>query len=128
MNKKIIHIITIKLILISILVFPLIVLGADTGDGGASTDANADAAGGAAGGLTITGIVANVGSVIGKVAVFLTIMFWIITGLLFLMARGDPSGLGKAKLALFAAIGGTAICVLAATAQGLISTALTTGF
>jgi hypothetical protein len=76
---------------------------------------------------TITGIVCNVGNVISAVAIIIIVVFWIITGLLFLLARGDPSGLGKAKVAFFAAIGGTAIAILAATAKALIEMALTSG-
>ena len=77
--------------------------------------------------LTITGMVYNVGIVIGDVAVAIVIIFWILTGILFLSAQGDPTKLGTAKKALFAAIGGTVICILAASAADLIASALKFG-
>lgn len=77
--------------------------------------------------LTITGMVTNVGIVIGNVAVAIVIIFWIITGILFLSAQGDPTKLTTAKKALFAAIGGTVICIVAASAIGIITMAITSG-
>lgn len=77
--------------------------------------------------LTITGIVVNIGVVIGNVAVAIIIIFWIITGLLFLSAQGDPTKLTTARKALIAAIAGTAIAILAASASSIISSAISGG-
>ncbi|MEK7562086.1 MAG: hypothetical protein AAB509_00190 [Patescibacteria group bacterium] len=77
--------------------------------------------------ITITGMVDNVGRVIGQVAVAIVIIFWIITGILFLSAQGDPTKLATAKKALFAAIGGTVISIVAASAVGIITTAIMSG-
>jgi hypothetical protein len=77
--------------------------------------------------LTITGLVGNVASVIWTVATIIIIMFWVITGLLFLMAAGDPGKIGTAKKALFAAVGGTVIVILAYSVTNIISNALLSG-
>jgi len=77
--------------------------------------------------VTITGMVNNVGMVIGQVAVAIVIIFWLITGILFLSAQGDPTKLSTAKKALFASIGGTVICIVAASAIGIITMAITAG-
>lgn len=76
---------------------------------------------------SITGIVANLANVIRIVSGFVAISFWIITGLLFLTASGDPSKLGKARVALIGAIIGTAIGILALAAPTIIETAITAG-
>ena len=81
-----------------------------------------------AGTWTITSIVCNIGNVIGTIAVTLVVIFWIITGLLFMTAQGDPSKLTTAKKALIGAIIGTAVAFLAATATTIVSTAITSGF
>lgn len=77
---------------------------------------------------TITQMVTNLASLISGIAVFITIACWIITGLLFLMAQGDPSKLTKAKTALIWAVVGTAVAILSATAVAIINNALTFGF
>lgn len=73
---------------------------------------------------TIKGIIDNVSSVIQYIARAVVIILWIITGILFLSAQGDPSKLTTAKKALFASIIGTAIVILATIADGLIKNAL----
>lgn len=77
--------------------------------------------------ITITGMVENVASVIWIVAVIVIVIFWIITGILFLTALGDPSKLGTAKKALFAAIGGTVIVIVAWSVVNIISSAIFQG-
>ena len=77
--------------------------------------------------ITITGMVESVGIVIGNVAVFIVIIFWILTGLLFLSAQGAPEKLTTAKKALFAAIGGTIIIILAKFAAPILWSAITVG-
>jgi len=48
-------------------------------------------------------------------------ILWVVTGLLFVQAQGDPAKLSKAKLALFAAVGGTLLVIIAASAIGLVA-------
>ncbi len=77
--------------------------------------------------ITITGMVANVANVVWIVACIIVLMFWVITGVLFLTAMGDPSKLGTAKKAFFAAIGGTVIVILAYSAVSILSKAIFQG-
>ena len=78
-----------------------------------------------AGAQTVQSIATNVvNNVVWPVALAAVIIFWLITGILFLSALGDPSKLGIAKKALFASIGGTVIVVLAASAIALIKNTL----
>lgn len=77
--------------------------------------------------ITITGMVANVSSVIYTVGGILVIVFWVITGVLFLYAQGAPEKLGTAKKALFGAIGGTIIVILAWSARAIIENAIFRG-
>lgn len=56
------------------------------------------------------------GQVVG-VAIWIVVIMWVATGILFLMAQGEPAKLNSAKLALFSAIGGTILIILA---QGAI--------
>jgi len=77
-----------------------------------------------AGAQTITGIVDNISIVIQYVAAAIVIILWILTGLLFLTAQGDPTKLGTARKALFAAVGGTAIVILSTAAAGIVSRAI----
>ena len=76
------------------------------------------------GGLTITNMVCNVSNVVYTVGGILVIIFWVITGILFLAAQGAPEKLGTAKKALFAAIGGTIIVILAWSAGAIIESAI----
>ncbi|MEK7665195.1 MAG: hypothetical protein AAB361_03610 [Patescibacteria group bacterium] len=77
--------------------------------------------------VTIVGMVINVTSVIVVVATALVVIFWMITGLLFLSAQGAPDRLNLAKKALFASIAGTALVILAQAAQTIIGNALFLG-
>jgi hypothetical protein len=52
---------------------------------------------------------------------------WVLTGILFLIAQGDPGKLNIAKAALFTSIAGTIIVILAVSAQTIISNSLTSG-
>ena len=45
---------------------------------------------------------------------------WIITGVLFLTAAGDPAKISTGKMALFASIAGTIIVILAQTAVSFV--------
>jgi len=79
------------------------------------------------GGLTITNMVCNVANIVWVVATGIILIFWIITGLLFLTAMGDPTKLATARKALIAAVVGTILVVLAYSAMTIISNAILTG-
>ena len=49
---------------------------------------------------------------------------WIVAGILFLIANGDPAKLGTAKKALFGAIAGTAVIIVARSAIYLVGHAI----
>lgn len=99
-----------KLLLVatSILLLPAIALGFQTA-------------------TSITQIVKSLATLLSNLAIFITIACWIWTGLMFLMARGDPSGVTKAKTALMWAIVGTAVSLLSGTATAIINNAITFG-
>jgi hypothetical protein len=52
------------------------------------------------------------------------VILWVITGLLFLTAQGAPEKLGTAKKALFAAVAGTVLVIIASYAMDLVGKAL----
>lgn len=76
---------------------------------------------------TLTTIVGNVGGAVLGVATTLVVIFWIITGILFLFAQGAPDKLSTAKRALYTSIAGTAIVLLAQVASTIIGNALLSG-
>jgi len=41
------------------------------------------------------------------------VILWVVTGVLFLIAQGDPSKLGTARMALLTSVVGTAIVIIA---------------
>ena len=51
------------------------------------------------------------------------VVLWVVTGILFLSASGDPGKLGAGKKALFAAVAGTLIILVAGSALGLVGQA-----
>lgn len=55
------------------------------------------------------------GQVVG-VATWIVVIMWVVCGILFLTAQGEPAKLNSAKTALFAAIGGTILIILAQSA------------
>ena len=76
---------------------------------------------------TITGVVANVVKLVWVVATGIVIIFWVITGVLFLSAMGAPEKLGTAKKSLFAAVAGTILVALAYSAGVIIENAILFG-
>ena len=50
------------------------------------------------------------------VGTWIVVIMWVVSGIMFLMAAGDPGTLKNAKTGLFAAIGGTIIIFLAVSA------------
>ena len=62
-----------------------------------------------------------------KAAAAIVIIGWIITGILYLTAAGDPSKLKLAQGALVACVIGTAVVILAPMAYGFVDGALNLG-
>jgi len=69
---------------------------------------------------TIGGMAQAIAGQVVIVGTWLVVIFWIVTGVLFLSALGDPGKLGAAKTALFAAIGGTILIILAQGAMAFV--------
>ena len=61
--------------------------------------------------ITITGLIFNVARVIWIIATVIVVIFWVLTGVLFLASAGDPHRLTHSKNALLAAIAGTILVV-----------------
>jgi uncharacterized membrane protein SirB2 len=74
---------------------------------------------------TITGMIDSVVSVVWYIADAVIVILWIVTGIMFLTAQGDPTKLASAKKALFAALIGTAIIIVAGSAVYLVNSAIT---
>lgn len=51
----------------------------------------------------------------------IVIIMWVVTGVLFLIAQGDPGKLNTAKTALIASIAGTIIVIIANGAAAFVS-------
>ena len=77
--------------------------------------------------VTIKSMIESVVSkVVWPIAAGVAVTLWIITGILFLSAQGAPEKLKQAKTALFTAIAGTVLVILAYSAIELIKNALGT--
>jgi hypothetical protein len=74
--------------------------------------------------VTIISIVNSLATTISYLAGVVAVICWIITGIMFLTAMGDPGKLGTAKKALIFSIVGTAIALLAGSAPGIVCTAV----
>ena len=75
--------------------------------------------------ITIEGILSSIViNVVKPIAIFAVITLWVVTGILFLVAQGDPGKLGLAKAALIASLVGTVIVVLAPIMAGIIGNSL----
>ncbi len=73
--------------------------------------------------ISIPSMVAAIQQTVFFVASAITVILWVTTGLLFLMAQGDPAKLTKAKGALFTSIAGTLIVIIAGSAIALVGQA-----
>lgn len=69
-------------------------------------------------GQTIAGMAQAVAEQVVIVGTWIVVIMWVVTGILFLTAQGDPGKLNAAKTALFAAIAGTILIILA---QGAVA-------
>ena len=67
--------------------------------------------------VLMANVIANQVWVVGT---WLVVIFWVVTGIMFLTAQGEATALTKAKMALFASIGGTIIIILAPSALSFI--------
>ena len=65
---------------------------------------------------TIGGIAQAIAGQVVIVATWIVVIMWIVCGVLFLTAQGEPAKLNAAKMALFSAIGGTILIILANSA------------
>ena len=104
MNKKIIF-----LLLISVLAMPTIVLSANSG------------------GVTIQTIISAAVNTTLYIASGIVVILWIVTGVLFLTAQGDPGRLQSAKKALFSAVAGTLLVIAASSAINIVGQAFGLG-
>lgn len=73
---------------------------------------------------TVEGVAQKVADTAVKVGYAAVIIFWVVTGILFLSAAGSPEKLSTAKKALFMAIAGTAIIIIAVSAISFVGGAL----
>lgn len=99
MGKKILF-----LILIGALVLPLAALAADNP-------------------TTITTLVDAAVNTTLYIASGVVVILWVITGLLFLTAQGQPEKLKQARTSLIAAVAGTALVILAVSAVSVVGSA-----
>lgn len=69
---------------------------------------------------TLSSMAGAIATEILNVAKFIVVAMWVVAGIMFLMAAGDPSKLNGAKVGLFAAIAGTIVVLLASGALGFV--------
>ncbi len=69
---------------------------------------------------TLSGMAEAVAGQVVLVATWIVVIMWVVTGLLFLLAQGEPGKLNTAKTSLFAAIGGTILVILASSAITIV--------
>ena len=65
---------------------------------------------------TIGGMAQAIAGQVVIVGTWIVVIMWVVCGVLFLTAQGEPAKLSAAKLALFSAIGGTILVILANSA------------
>ena len=70
---------------------------------------------------TLTGMAANIESATVTIGGTIVVIGWMITGILWLLAAGNPSKITVAKGALIACVVGTIVVVLAGTASSIES-------
>ncbi|KKP32584.1 MAG: hypothetical protein A2312_04385 [Candidatus Staskawiczbacteria bacterium RIFOXYB2_FULL_32_9] len=77
--------------------------------------------------MIIVTMVQNIANVLTTVATILIVIAFIIAGLLFLTATGDPGKIGTAKKMMYAGIAGTVMVILANVGMTLVRSALFQG-
>lgn len=80
--------------------------------------------GAAEAGATPATIAAALANQVVLVGTWIVVIMWVVTGILFLTAQGEPEKLKKARTSLFAAIGGTVLIILASGAVAFIKNSL----
>ena len=113
MKKNILFII----LLLVVLSLPIAVLADNPYAGGDVQDPTAGSS------VTVGDIVHAAEKTALLIASGVVVILWVVTGLLFLMAQGAPDKLNAAKKALFAAVAGTVLVIVAGSAIALISNA-----
>lgn len=58
----------------------------------------------------------------------IVVILWIFTGVLFLMAQGEPAKLSMARKSLFTSVAGTVLVIVATGAINIVSKAFNLGF
>jgi len=74
--------------------------------------------------ITIESMVDRIAGTVWYVGTAIVVIFWVATGILFLAALGSPEKISTAKKALFAAIAGTILVIIAGSAMTIISRAI----
>jgi small-conductance mechanosensitive channel len=74
--------------------------------------------------ITIKSMSEGIANAVWVIATVVVIVIWVTTGILFLSAFGAPEKLKKAKIALFSAIAGTVLVILAYGAIDLVKNIL----
>ena len=97
MNKKILSFVLFLLIV----VFPVVALAEE-------------------GGQPVSPIVLKIKIMFISIGGMIVVIGWIIAGILYLTAAGNPEKIGIAKKALFAAVIGTALIVLATSVENIL--------
>lgn len=70
---------------------------------------------------TIAGMAQAIATQVLIVGTWIVVIMWVVTGILFLTAQGEPGKLNAAKTSLFAAIGGTILIILANGAVAFVA-------
>ncbi|MCX6721094.1 MAG: hypothetical protein NT026_00600 [Candidatus Staskawiczbacteria bacterium] len=65
---------------------------------------------------TLAGMAEAIAGQVVLVGTWIVVIMWVVTGILFLTAQGEPAKLNAAKTGLFAAIGGTILIIIASSA------------
>jgi len=63
--------------------------------------------------VTFAGMAASIANQVVLVATWIVVIMWVVTGIMFLTAGGEAGKINTAKTALFAAVGGTILVILA---------------
>ena len=73
--------------------------------------------------VTVSGMVSAAVSTAFYIADGVVVILWVVTGILFLIAQGAPDKLTSARKALFAAVIGTVVVIVANSAVYLVGNA-----
>ncbi len=137
MNKKILFGVVMIVLFCGFISLPYIALAQASDPGSCPTgmhfdgqtcteDAPVDNGGGGGGGAPgsiILGMLNSIKGIFFVIAVGIVTILWVITGLLFVMARGAPEKINNARKALFTAIAGTLFIIIANIAISLVGQA-----